>query len=355
MSKTDPVVEPHRSPAARLLRLWGLPLVLGSALALVLLMFMNPSNGSAQSSQAPRPAPIDGDRAYGYLTALCNFGPRKAGSAANAKQREFVVAHFKKLGATIKEQKFSGVDAMTRKRVEMVNVVASWFPDRTERVVISAHYDTRPFADRDPDPANWSSNYNPAKPPRPFLGANDGASGVALLMEIAHHLKEDATPWGMDLVLFDGEELVYDDGQGPKRGEYFLGSKEFARQYKRRKPEWRYVAGFVLDMVGGKDGEFPIEPASQTLAGALVRDVWGVAARLNSPVFSTNFGREVQDDHLPMNDVGIRTIDIIDFEYPQWHTADDLPEHCSGKTLAEVGRVVTAWLAQPKPTKGKRR
>ncbi|MDB5350847.1 MAG: putative aminopeptidase [Planctomycetota bacterium] len=348
MTPSDKPEAPRRSLPARLARTWGIPLVLGTLIALVWMKYVSPTNGSAEFADVPKPSAVNGDRAYGYLKKICEIGPRMAGTEANTRQRNLVAAHFKSMGGTVHEQKFASRHPLTGKRVDMVNLVGSWFPERTERVVLGAHYDTRPFPDRDPDPANRR---------KPFIGANDGASGVALLMEIAHHLKESPTPWGVDLVLFDGEELVYESDEGERRGDYFLGSKEFARQYKAesKRGKMRYLAGFVLDMVGGKELTIPVEPMSQKLAGNLVREVWGIADRLNSRAFQQNLGREVLDDHLPLNDARIPTIDIIDFEFPYWHTANDVPEECSGKSLAEVGRVMTAWLNQPRPTKTPKR
>ncbi len=318
---------------------WILSLIAGVLLfagAVALAVFVRANQIAAKS--APDPAPIDGKRAYGYLKQVCAIGPRIAGSKANAKQRTMVSEHFKKFGADVREQPFQGVDPSTGKRVNMVNLIGAWNPDRKERVVFAAHYDTRPFPDQD------------AEDPRgEFIGANDGASGVALLMELAHHLKDLKTPWGVDLVLLDGEELVYN-----KFDEYFLGSKAFARSYKRardRDPKAaKYAAGFILDMVGDKDLMIPPEANSLELAPRLVRDFWGVAKGLKSPVFSEAEGPRVLDDHLSFNEAGIPTVDIIDFDYPYWHTTRDLPEECSGESLAEVGKVITSWLAQPKPS-----
>jgi Zn-dependent M28 family amino/carboxypeptidase len=224
----------------------------------------------------------------------------------------------------------------------MVNLIGSWFPDRRERVVIGVHYDTRPHPDMEDDPA---------KRKLPFIGANDGASGVALLMEIAHHLEGMQTPWGVDLVLFDGEEIVYGRGQD-QEGEYFLGSKEFARQYAdgvdSGRLRYRYVAGVVLDMVGDKNLNIMQEENSLNLAPGLVRDVWAIARQLKATAFRPAVGQAVLDDHLALNNAGIPAIDIIDFDYKQWHTSQDLPEHCSAASLEEVAKVVTGWLAQPK-------
>ncbi len=169
-------------------------------------------------------------------------------------------------------------------------------------------------------------------------------------MEIANHLDKLETTWGVDLVLFDGEELVY--GNNPRRGEYFLGSWHFARDYTEQRdkaagPKMQYEAGILLDMVGGKDLTIKREPNSLDFAPDLVRDVWAVARRLDARSFSNEVGREVMDDHLPLNDSRIPTIDLIDFDYPHWHKIDDVPKNCSAESLAEVGRVVTAWLTQP--------
>jgi hypothetical protein len=294
----------------------------------------------AEPQNAPlKPAPIDGARAFAYLQKIVAIGPRPAGSRANDRQRQMVAQHFQALGATVQEQPFQGTDPLSGDPVSMANLVGSWFPERTARVVIACHYDTRPFPDQEP---------NPRLRRQPFLGANDCASGVALLMELARHLKPETTPWGVDLVLFDGEELVYGNA-----GTYFLGSKEFARRYSAARRAGRtknyYAAGIVLDMVGGKNLRLPREPYSLRFARGLVTDVWGVAHRLGARAFVDDVGREVLDDHLPLNDARIPTIDIIDFDYPHWHTADDTPENCSADSLAQVGRVLTAWLSKPLP------
>jgi len=299
----------------------------------------------AQSRAArPVPAPIDGDRAYGYLKAICEIGPRPAGSAANTRQRMMVAEHFRKHGGTVREQPFETTDPISHQPVKMANLIGSWHPERIDRVVLGAHYDTRPYPDEDP---------NPAKRKAPFIGANDGASGVALLMEIAHHLDAMPTTWGVDLVLFDGEELVYGGGNN-QVGDYFLGAKEFARAYveeERKKTggkETRYAAGLVLDMVGDRDLQVDKEPHSVEFAPGLVREVWAVAKALKVSQFRDRPGRAVYDDHLPLNNGGIPAIDIIDFDYRHWHTAQDVPENCSGASLEAVGKVVTAWLNQPR-------
>ncbi len=221
------------------------------------------------------PAPIDGKRAFGYLEKICEIGPRVAGSPENARQRKMVADHFTKMGGKVREQPFQAENPLTRQPVEMVNLIGSWHPERLQRVLISAHYDTRPHADQEDDPDRHGL---------PFLGANDCALGVALLMEIAHHLDKMETTVGVDLILFDGEELVY--GDRPRKGEYFLGSWAFARAYAKEveRPEnkSRYVAGILLDMVGGRDQKLRREPNSMEFAPALVREVWAVARQVGA-------------------------------------------------------------------------
>jgi glutaminyl-peptide cyclotransferase len=318
--------------------------IIGGGLLGLIFIMMSPFSNHAASSEAlavdPKPAPIDGKRAFGYLEKICAIGPRIAGSEANTRQRNMAAAHFKAQGATVREQPFSGTHPLTGKTVKMVNLIASWNPERTERVVIGAHYDSRPFPDEEQDPELRRI---------PFIAANDGASGVALMMEMAHHLKSSPTPWGVDLVMFDGEELVYG-----REGSYCLGSDAFGRSYsaaRKKGSKNRYVAGMVLDMVGGKDLILLKEPYSEQMASGLLKQVWSVAQRLDPPAkaFRDDFGREVKDDHLPLLAAGIETIDIIDFEYPHWHRATDLPENCSAASLEQVGRVVTGWLSLPKP------
>lgn len=322
----------------------GLTLTLFGALVLIGLMLPTLHqfrSSEVQAAMVATPAPIDGRRAFGYLEKICELGPRLAGTEANTRQRKLVAEHWAKLGGQVREQPFRAEHPLTGRRVDMVNLIGSWHPERLERVVIAAHYDTRPHPDQEEDPQRQRL---------PFLGANDCASGVALLMEIAHHLDTLETPWGVDLVLFDGEELVY--GENPRRGQYFLGSWAFARAYaaqiERGRSKMRYRAGIVLDMVGGRDLRIKREPNSLNFAPERVREVWEVARQLGARSFRDEVGREVLDDHLPLNDAGIPAIDIIDFDYPYWHKADDLPENCSAESLAEVGRVVTAWLAQPR-------
>ncbi len=220
-------------------------------------------------------------------------------------------------------------------------MVVSWYPERKNRVILCSHYDTRPIADQEPNPRDWR---------RPFISANDGGSGVALMMELAHYMKDLKTHVGVDFVFFDGEEFVFDHTATMIT---FFGSRQFAKLYREQRRGPKYNAAILLDMVGGKGGRFPIEQNSWWRAEKLVTDVWGIAAELKAPAFRRDaFSKvPVEDDHIALNRVGIPAIDIIDFDYRHWHRLTDLPENCSGDTLEQVARVLSVWL-QRTPREG---
>jgi hypothetical protein len=289
---------------------------------------------AADRDAAPGGAlPFDAARAMGYLKQLCDLGPRISGSEGMRKQRELVKKHFESCGATVRLQEFTARQYSQRTPTPMANVIASWWPDRKQRVLLCSHYDTRPHADNETDPRRRRE---------PFISANDGTSGVALLMELANHMKDLKCAVGVDLVLFDGEEFIFDNR--PSGDKYFFGSEHFAAEYRRGHPKYTYTAAILLDMIGGQEIHFPIEMNSWWNAAELVKAVWKVAHDQGCSAFEDARGPEVLDDHLALNKAGIPAIDIIDFNYPHWHKLSDLPENCSGASLAQVARVLTVWL-----------
>src|SRR5262249_38695733 len=205
---------------------------------------------------------------------------------------------------------------------QMTNLIVSWYPRLEQRVILCAHYDTRPIADQERNRRDWR---------KPFLSANDGGSGVALLMELAHHMKGLKTEVGVDFVLFDGEEYVFD----PNRDKLFFGSQYFARDYQKSRPKFRYRAAILLDMIGGKNAQFPAEGNSVFFAGPRVAQVWKIAADHNCTAFKERVADySVDDDHIHLNRIArIPAIDIIDFKYPHWHRLSDVPENCSAERL----------------------
>ncbi len=281
---------------------------------------------------------VDGDRAMKYLKQLCDIGPRISGSEGMAKQQELLTKHFETHGGKVARQEFSARQPSQRADVALVNLVVSWNPERKDRIILCAHYDTRPLADQEANPKNWT---------KPFVSANDGTSGVALLMELAHQMKDFATTVGVDFVIVDGEEYVFNAND-----KYFLGSEHFADDYakksKAKKIAFKYTAAINFDLFAHPNAQLNIEGHSWDNAKELVVEVWQVAEANKAKSFKFVRGFErathVLDDHVPLQKAGIAAIDIIDFDYDDWHKLSDTPAKCSGAQLAEVGGVMLAWL-----------
>ena len=273
----------------------------------------------------------DSRRAFGYLQKICEIGPRVSGSNGMLKQQAMIIEHFRQFGCEIRSQAFDVAHPQTGVPVRMTNLVISFDPTAKERVVLACHYDTRPFPDRDR-----------VRPRGPFIGANDGASGVALFMEMAHHMKTIRPRYGVDFVMFDGEELVYRDFD-----KYFHGSEYFARWYRDNPPDYKYVCGVVADMVADKNLNLYIEKNSWKMAPKVTQSLWATARNMQVKEFIYRQKYEVRDDHLALNQIaGIPTTDIIDFDYPYWHTTRDTPRSCSATSLSKVGRVLLQWLTE---------
>jgi len=294
---------------------------------------------AASAAEPARVPQIDAQRAYGYLVSVCELGPRISGTPGMAAQQRLITDHFAGLGVQVGMQSFDTRHPLTGAPVRMSNMVVSWHPEAKRRVLVACHYDTRPLPDQD--------RYNPNGR---FIGANDGASGVALLMELGHHIRDIEPTYGIDFVFFDGEELVY-KGRFGNKGEYFVGSRYFAQQYRDRPPEHRYVCGVVVDMVADRNLNLYMEKKSVRFAPTVTRSLWRTAAELGVREFIARRKHDIEDDHVPLNEIArIPTCDIIDFDYPHWHTMRDVPSKCSGESLEKVGRVLLHWLtAVPDP------
>lgn len=335
-----PASSPHTARRPSSLGWYFIAILAAGALGLVALALFN------QGSLSQRPIssnlkladiPVDGERAYAYLKDICAIGPRVSGTDGMRRQQEYLQAHFEKLGGRVSLQQFPARHPLTGARVNMANMIVEWHPERKDRILLCAHYDTRPFPDQDPmDPKGL------------FLGANDGASGAALFGELAHHMPELKSKYGVDFVLFDGEELVYDGQRDP----YFLGSEHFARDYLANPPPHRYKYGVLLDMIGDANLQIYREINSMRTPQTrqLNNDIFGVARSLGVREFIASTRHEVRDDHLALNQIAkIPTIDLIDFDYPTtrgqnyWHTTQDTPDKCSALSLAKVGWVLLEW------------
>ncbi len=277
--------------------------------------------------------PFDGEQAYQYLQSICDLGRRPTGSPGMQAQRKLIAEHFQGLGAQVRQQPFAFRHPVDGSRVEGANVIVHWHPQTKERLLLCAHIDTKPYPSEDP-----------VRPTGHFIGANDGASGLAALMEMGRHMKQLSGPLGIDFVFFDAEEFVFNE-----RDTYFLGSRWFARMYVADPPNYRYRYGVLLDMVGDADLLIKRDYYSVKWKDTrpLVDDIWRVARELGVREFVSRRGPIVLDDHIPLrNTARIPTCDIIDFDYPYWHTEADIPGNCSADSLGKVGSVVWEWLRQ---------
>lgn len=298
--------------------------------ALLLLMVLC-LNALAIPVCSAEPTVPDADRAFGYLQQICAIGPRISGTEGMAKQQKLISQHFVALGAQVSFQEWDTPHPVSGQPVRLKNMIVSWHPETTERVLLCCHYDTRPKPDEE---------FLPRYRESPFIGANDGGSGVALLMELGHFIPGLGVRQGIDFVFFDAEELIY-----KKPGKFFLGSEYFSTQYRDAPPAHRYRCGVLLDMVADKDLKIWQEVNSARMAGFVTDSVWASAKAMGVKEFVPRRKHEISDDHIPLNKIAsIPTCDVIDFDYPHWHRRNDLPAACSGESLAKVTTVMLHWV-----------
>jgi len=233
----------------------------------------------------------------------------------------------KEFGAEVYLQRFGANEAITGIDRKLTNVIAHFPSENGHTLMLCAHWDTRAYANLDPDPANRK---------KPIIGANDGASGVAVLLEMARLFAENPPPRSLLIVLFDGEDM----GRAKHAEEFALGSKYWAAHQIPEPVE----EAILLDMIGDADLEIPIEWYSERNAPSLRRQLWDIARQLELPAFVEQRGRAVQDDHVRLQRAGIPAVDLIDFEYPYWHTLEDTPDKCSAESLGQVGKVLVGFI-----------
>jgi glutaminyl-peptide cyclotransferase len=273
---------------------------------------------------------FDEARAFGDLKTQVAFGPRVPGTPAHEQCREWMVAQFTAAGATPVVQAFD--DTVYGQTYRFSNVRARYGPAGGSWIVIGAHWDTRAVADMDPDPV---------KSKQPIPGANDGASGVAILLEMARAFHASPPPVGVELVCFDGEDL----GRGGDVTGFCRGSKYYAKNLVHPLPS----LAIVLDMVGGKDLQLYYEANSNQVAPNLVARLWAGAGRVNAPAFIPQVRHNVYDDHVPFIEAGIPGIDLIDFDYKFWHRSTDDTTEVAAASLGQVGRTVLSYIYASEP------
>jgi Zn-dependent M28 family amino/carboxypeptidase len=279
---------------------------------------------SALPTFSPLPTPtalpesFSGDLAYGHVLSQVSYGPRPPGSAMLHTTGEWIKARLLEYGWAVEEQAFTYRDTPIR------NLIAR--KGEGPVVILGAHYDTRRRADRDGQ-----------EPSAPVPGANDGASGVAVLLELARTLDVAATPYQIWLAFFDAE-----DNGGLDGWEWIVGSS-YTAEHLTVQPSFVVI----VDMIGDADQQLYLEQNSTPE----VRDrIWAVAAQLGyGAYFVSRPGYSMTDDHTPFLRRGLRAVDIIDFDYPYWHTTADTADKVSPASLERVGRTLQAFLEQPSP------
>lgn len=276
---------------------------------------------------------VDGTRAHARVVTQLSFGPRIPGTETHAAMRAWLVETLRRLGGRVEEQAF--VDSTLGRPLQVVNVIARFGPTTGRRLLFCAHYDSRPVSDLDPDPAKRSL---------PLPGANDGGSGVAVLLELAELMHATPPGVGVDLVFFDAEDM----GSDQRPEQFSIGARGYARRLPPAGNPARPVAGFLFDMVGDRDLQIHPETNSAIRAANLVALVLEAARETGARSFHETPRYTIVDDHIPLLEAGLPTVDIIDFDYPAWHTSADTPDQVSAESLAEVARV-GAWILYKSP------
>ena len=272
---------------------------------------------------------FSGEAAFTHLVNQCDFGPRNPGSTGHKSALKYILEVMAPLADTVYTQSFTEKMPRTNQKVEMNNVIARFNIRAKKQIMISAHWDTRPWGDRGSSLIERET---------PILGANDGASGVAVILELARILKKNSPALGVNLVLFDAEDY----GTSGDSWSYCKGSQYFAKNLPIPFPDY----AINLDMVGDANLNVYIERYSYKQNPKLVMELWGKAEELNLTGFKKMAYHSIFDDHVPLYEIaGIPAVDIIDFDYPDektnyHHTHNDVVENCSPQSLWQVGTLM---------------
>ena len=293
---------------------------------------------------APCPT-FNADTCMKYIQEQCNFGPRVTGSKEAEQCRQYLVEQFRRFGAVVEEQQ-ADVTLWDGKVLPACNIIAKLNPDNTDRIIICAHWDSRPWADNDEDEKNHRT---------PVLAANDGASGVAMMMEICRLLQQNPIKVGIDFICFDAEDMgtpQWAETEESTSDTWCLGSKFWAERAREEGYRARY--GVLLDMVGGRGSVFPAEKVSQDYAEPIA----SLVVRLGNQIGYGHYfplnreGGYLMDDHVNVNRIArIPCIDIVpNFTDgpssfgPTWHTVNDTPENIDVNVLEAVGQTLTQLI-----------
>ena len=293
-----------------------------SSLAVAVALTIGCSSGGQATFQ------FNGDVALSYVEAQMNFGDRIPNTEGHRLTGDWILTHLQSRADSVETQAFTHVTA-DGDTLQLRNFIGRFRPDATERILLLAHWDTRPRADKE-------SNLARRRLPTP--GANDGASGVAILLGVADELQRAPPAYGVDLLFVDGEDY----GNFSTSTDVFIGSSYFVEHL----PDgYQPLYAVLFDMVGDSDLRIPREGYSVDGAPEVVERVWRTARELGfGNIFRQEVGTWVTDDHIKLQEAGIRAIDVIDFDYPYHHTTDDTIDKVSARSLAIVGSVAMALV-----------
>ncbi len=268
------------------------------------------------------------ERAFAHLQALCALGPRNPGSAGQQKALEYIRRTLEQNGARVTMQSFTHQAPGLPGPVELTNVIGRFGPERPGGFLLGAHWDSRPWADQDPDSSSRKL---------PVLGANDGGSGTAVLLTLAELFREQPPEMPVLLAFFDGEDL----GREGHPEEYLAGSRYMADHLAPPLPE----AGLVLDMVASCSMSLAVEETARRLHPDLAALVDQQAAELGLVSYRADWGPQIVDDHIPFLESGLPVLLLIDSRDPFWHTHRDVLANCCPQSLGETGNLVLRILA----------
>lgn len=280
---------------------------------------------------------FDVENALALIEKQVSFGPRNPGSEGHKKGKEFFETELRKYADEVTLQNFSYA-GYENEKLDLTNFIAKFNPKSENRIFICAHWDSRPRSDQDKSEKNKAL---------PIPGANDGGSGCGIILELANLLKHNKVDYGIDLILFDGEDY----GKESDLGNYCLGSKYFAANIPEN---YKPVFGILLDLVGDKEAFFKKEGNSLQVLPDVVNMIWNIAEKNNASTFINADGHAIYDDHVPLNQAGLSTIDIIDADLVgantgverrnYWHTQGDDMDNIGKETVKQVGQVLTKLI-----------
>lgn len=309
----------------------------------------NTGNGQPEAEVEALPiVPVfDADSAYKYIEDQVSFGPRVPNSKAHLACSEYIAGKLESFGAKVTVQK-AEVSAFDGTKLKIRNIIGEFHPEKSSRILLFAHWDSRPFADYDPDPAKRDT---------PIDGANDGASGVGVLLEIARHLAESPTNPGIDIILFDAEDYGQPDHKSLsyQPDSWCLGSQYWGKNPHKNNYYARF--GILLDMVGAKNALFYREQYSEQTASRWVDRIWNVARDLGyGGTFVFGKGGMITDDHVYVNRLrGFPCVNIIQYDPASrtgfgeyWHTHNDTMDNIDRTTLKAVGQTVMEVIYREK-------